>query len=83
MNRIDEFRVALMSLEKKVVEMKQIMRKLQEESLKILSGETPTLTPEKDEDENKKSQLSLSNFRKVKENGDQSSPHTRKRDIDE
>lgn len=66
LGRIDEFRVTLMGLEKKVGEMKQIMRGLQEESLKILSGKAST-EPKKDEDANQKRQLSLSNF-KAKEN---------------
>ncbi len=67
LSRIDEFRSSLIGLEKKVGEMKQIMRELQEESLKILSGKTPT-QPKKVEDENEKGQLSLSNF-KAEENG--------------
>jgi len=67
LGHIDELRAALMGLERKVGEMKQIMRELQEESLKILSHKTPT-EPKKNEDENRKRQLSLSNF-KAKENG--------------
>jgi len=67
LSRIDEFRASLIGLDKKVGEMKQIMRELQEESLKILSGKTPT-QPKKVEDENEKGQLSLSNF-KAEENG--------------
>jgi hypothetical protein len=67
LGHIDELRAALMGLEKKVGEMKQIMRELQEESLKILSDKTPT-EPKKNERENKKQQLSLSNF-KATENG--------------
>jgi len=67
LSRIDEFRSSLIGLDKKVGEMKQIMRELQEESLKILSGKTPT-QPKKVEDENEKGQLSLSNF-KAEENG--------------
>jgi hypothetical protein len=63
LSHIDEFRAALMGLEKKVGEMKQIMRELQEKSLKILSGKTST-EPKKNEDENEKRQLSLSNFKK-------------------
>ncbi len=39
LGRIDELRAALIGLEKKVGEMKQAMRSLQEESLEILSGE--------------------------------------------
>ena len=67
LGRIDEFRAALMGLEKKVGEMKKIMRELQEESLKTLSGTTPTepkKNKEKNEGENEKQQLSLSNFKK-------------------
>jgi hypothetical protein len=67
LGHIDELRASLMGLEKKVGEMKQIMRELQEESLKTLSHKTPT-EPKKNEIENKKRQLSLSNF-KAKENG--------------
>jgi hypothetical protein len=63
LTRIDELRAALMGLEKKVGEMKQIMRELQEESLKALSGKTFP-HPKKDERENKKRQLFLSNFKK-------------------
>ncbi len=63
LGHIDELRASLMGLEKKVGEMKQIMRELQEESLKILSHKTPT-EPKKNEDENRKRQLSLSNFKK-------------------
>ena len=63
LGHIDELRAALMGLEKKVGEMKQIMRELQEESLKILSDKTST-EPKKNERENKKQQLSLSNFKK-------------------
>jgi len=67
LGHIDELRAALMGLEKKVGEMKQIMRELQEESLKTLSDKNPT-DPKKNEGENRKRQLSLSNF-KAKENG--------------
>ncbi len=62
LNRIDEFRAALVGLEKKVGEMKQIMRELQEESLKILSGSAGK-TPEKVENCRENKQLSLSNFK--------------------
>jgi hypothetical protein len=62
LNRIDEFRAALMGLEKKIGKMKQIMRELQEESLKMLSGKAPT-QPKTDKDEDEKRQLSLSNFK--------------------
>jgi len=70
LSRLDEFRAALIGLEKKVDEMKQIMRELQEESLKILSDKTHTQTKaaeDKAEDEGEKRQLSLSNF-KAEEN---------------
>ncbi|MGC9345525.1 MAG: hypothetical protein ACP5ER_01860 [Candidatus Bathyarchaeales archaeon] len=67
LSRIDEFRSLLIGLEKKIGEMKQIMRELQEESLKILSGKATT-QPKTDKDENEKGQLSLSNF-KAEENG--------------
>lgn len=63
LGHIDELRAALMGLEKKVGEMKQIMRELQEESLKTFSHKTPT-EPKKNEGENKEQQLSLSNFKK-------------------
>jgi len=62
LGRIDDFRDALIGLEKKVDEMKQIMRELQEESLKILSGKTST-QPETTENKTEKKQLSLSNFK--------------------
>lgn len=65
LSRIDEFRAALVGLEKKVGEMKQIMRELQEESLKILSGKTST-QPEAIENKTEKKQLSLSNFKAEK-----------------
>jgi len=63
LGHLDELRATLMGLEKKVGEMKQIMRELQEESLKTLSNKTPT-EPKKNEGENRKRQLSLSNFKK-------------------
>lgn len=61
LSRIDNFRVALIDLEKKLGEMKQIMRELQEESLRILSNRK---LAKEDASENKteKRQLSLSNF---------------------
>ena len=62
LSRLDEFRASLMSLERKVGEMKQIMRELQEESLKILSDKAATQS-KIDKDKNTKGQLSLSNFR--------------------
>jgi len=68
LSRIDKFRSALIGLEKKVGEMKQIMRELQEESLKILSGKAPTQS-KTDKDENEKRQLSLSNFKAEEKEG--------------
>lgn len=62
LGRIDEFRAALVGLEKKVGEMKQIMRELQEESLKILSGDV-TDKPKTVEADMDKKQLLLSNFK--------------------
>jgi cytochrome c553 len=59
---MDEFRIALMGLEKKVGEMKQSMRELQEESLKILSDKTSE-QPKQTENKTEKRQLSLSNFK--------------------
>ena len=62
LSRMDEFRIALMGLEKKVGEMKQSMRELQEESLRILSGKTSEQT-KPTENKTEKRQLSLSNFK--------------------
>ena len=62
LSRLDEFRASLMSVEKKVGEMKQIMREIQEESLSILSGNNRT-QPETDKEKNEKEQLSLSDFK--------------------
>jgi len=62
LSRIDEFRASLMGLDKKVGEMKQIMRELQEESLKMLSSKA-TAQPNTEKDKNEEGQLSLSNFR--------------------
>jgi len=66
LGRIDNFRTALIGLEKKVDEMKQIMRELQEESLKILSSKTSAQS-KTIENKTEKKQLSLSNF-KIGEN---------------
>jgi hypothetical protein len=66
LSRIDDFRTALIGLEKKVDEMKQIMRELQEESLKILSEKASTQS-KTTENKTEKKQLSLSNF-KVEKN---------------
>jgi sugar-specific transcriptional regulator TrmB len=66
LSRIDDFRVALMGLEKKIGEMKQIMRELQEESLKMLSDKTSKQS-ETTENKTENKQLSLSNF-KAEEN---------------
>lgn len=62
LDRIDGFREALIGLEKKVGEMKQIMRELQEESLKILSGKA-SAQPVKSENKTENKQLSLSSFK--------------------
>jgi len=62
LGRLDDFRAALIALEKKVDEMKQIMRELQEESLKILSSKH-SLQPNITENKTEKKQLSLSNFK--------------------
>lgn len=66
LSRIDDFRTALIGLEKRVDELKKIMRELQEESLKILSDDTSKQS-EITENKTEKKQLSLSNF-KAKEN---------------
>ena len=72
LSRLDELRASLLGLEKKVGEMKQIMRELQEESLSILSGNNRT-QPETDKEKNEKEQLSLSDFKgREKEEGDNS-----------
>jgi len=68
LSRIDEFRASLMGLEKKVGEMKQIMRELQKESLRILSGKTNAYS-KTDKDKSEKEQLSLSNFRAEQKEG--------------
>lgn len=65
LTRLDDFRVVLIALEKKVDEMKQIMRELQEESLKVLSGGSSE-QPKAGEDKTEKRQLSLSNFKDEK-----------------
>jgi hypothetical protein len=65
LSQLDELRVSLLGLERKVGEMKQIMRELQEESLKILLGKA-AMQPKTDGDKNVKGQLSLSNFKKEK-----------------
>jgi sugar-specific transcriptional regulator TrmB len=62
LGRIDDFRAALIALEKKVDEMKQIMRELQEESLKILSNKHSS-QPNLAENKTEQKQLSLSNFK--------------------
>ena len=62
LGRIDDFRTALIGLEKKVDEMKQIMRELQEESLKTLSEKTSAQS-KTTENKTEKKQLSLSNFK--------------------
>ena len=62
LSHIDDFRAALIGLEKKVDEMKQIMRELQEESLKILSSKSIEQA-KAIENKTEKKQLSLSNFK--------------------
>ncbi len=62
LGRIDELNAALVGLEKKVDEMKQIARELQEESLKILASKALAQSM-KDESKTEKKQLSLSNFK--------------------
>jgi len=66
LSRIDDFRAALIGLEKKVDEMKQVMRELQEESLKILSEKNHAQS-KSTENKIEEKQLSLSNF-KIGEN---------------
>jgi len=65
LSRIDDFRAALIGLENRVGEMKQIMRELQEESLKILSGESSAQSQET-ENKAERKQVSLSNFKTEK-----------------
>jgi hypothetical protein len=62
LSRIDNFRAALIGLEKKVDEMKQITRELQEESLKILSNKS-SVQSKSVESKTENKQLSLSNFK--------------------
>lgn len=62
LSRIDEFQIAVASLEKKVSEMKQRVQELHEESLRILSGKTPE-QPRQTENKTEKRQVSLSNFK--------------------
>ena len=66
LSRIDEFRAVLIGLEKKADEMKQILRELQEESLRILSGKT-TAQPKATENTTENRRLFLSDF-EVEEN---------------
>jgi len=66
LTRIDDFRAALIGLEKKVDEMRQILRELQEESLKILSGKASQQSAMA-ENKMEKKQLSLSNFKTEEE----------------
>jgi len=66
LSRIDELRSTLIGLEKKVDEMKQTIRELQEESLKILSQKT-SVQPKSAENKTEKKQLSLLSF-KTKQN---------------
>ncbi|MEM3536171.1 MAG: hypothetical protein QXF44_00180 [Candidatus Bathyarchaeia archaeon] len=66
LSSIDVLRAALIGLEKKVDEMKQLMRELQEESLKILAGGASSKTQTAPEDKTESKQLSLSNFKTEK-----------------
>jgi hypothetical protein len=63
---MNQFRIELTGLEKKVGEMKQSMRELREESLRMLSCKTSE-RPEPAENKTEKRQLSLSSF-KVEQN---------------
>jgi hypothetical protein len=63
---MNQFRIELTGLEKKVGEMKQTMRELREESLRMLSCKTSE-RPEPAENKTEKRQLSLSSF-KVEQN---------------
>jgi len=62
LGRIEELRTSLISLEKKLGEMKQIMRDLQEEGLQILSDKVSSQSKQT-ENKTEKRQLSLSNFK--------------------
>jgi len=62
LSRIDDFRAALIGLEKKVDEMKQVMRELHEESLKILSSKASAQS-KMVESKTENKQLSLSSFK--------------------
>jgi hypothetical protein len=60
--RMEEFRDALVDLEKKVGEMKESMRELHEENMKARSSKTSE-QPETSESKTEKRQVSLSNFK--------------------
>lgn len=62
LSRMDEFQVALTSLEKKVAEMRENVRRFQEESLKLLANKISE-QHQQSEDKTEKRQLSLSNFK--------------------
>ncbi len=63
-NGMDELRTALTGLERRVDEMKRMMRELQEESIKVLSEKQSTGEDFKGREEIvEKKQLSLSNFK--------------------
>ncbi len=64
LGRMDDFRNAIAGLEKNVNELKQIIRKFQEESLEILSSKASTQN--KLENKIERKQLSLSNFKTEK-----------------
>ncbi len=65
---LDEMRTSLGGLERKVAEMKRIVRELQEESTKMLSTKTPE-KPKATESKTENKQLSLTNFRAEQNRG--------------
>jgi len=62
LRHIDALRAAVVGLEKKIGKIKQIMREIQEDSLKTLSSEA-RIESGKDDVGNQSEQLSLSNFK--------------------
>jgi hypothetical protein len=62
LSRIDDLKTGMIELEKKISEMKQTMLELQEQSLRILSGQTPEQS-KPTENKTEKRQLILSNFK--------------------
>jgi hypothetical protein len=65
LSRIDELKIGLMEMEKKIGKMKQNMLEFQEECLKILSGKTAEQS-KPTENRTEKRQVSLSNFKAEK-----------------